>query len=273
MNPDGPLKTFIVAGLLCIVCSVLVSSAAVILKPLQEKNKQLDIQKNILLVAGLLAPGPEGDDTDETRIALAFQHISSQLIDLKTGKPLEQDPGEKTAKDPQLSYSIPPEQDLGKIKTRSKWGKVYRVKNDQGEEDTLILPIRGKGLWSTLYGFLALEKGGQTVRGIGFYQHGETPGLGGEIDNPAWIASWRGKQVMDETGRPVVQVLKGAVSPSSPKALQQIDGLSGATITSRGVENLLHYWLGPNGYGPFLNLWRQSQRSQEDLEEGQQDEH
>ena len=115
----------------------------------------------------------------------------------------------------------------------------------------VALPIEGKGLWSTLYGFLVLGSDGATIRGITFYQHGETPGLGGEIDNLDWKALWDGRQAFDADGRPVIEVVKGKASGPT-----EVDGLSGATLTSRGVTNLVRFWLGDNGFGPYLEQFR-----------------
>ena len=257
MTNDSSLKTFMVASLLCLVCSVLVSTAAVQLKSRQVRNQRLDRQKNILLAGGLLAPGP----VDEEQVAGLFGQVESQLIDLETGElAVHQDPQllqrydeEKAAKDPVHSHAIAGEQDLAQLKRRAKWGWVYLVRDDRGDIDVIIVPIKGKGLWSTIYGFLALERDGRVVRGLGIYRHGETPGLGGEIDNPSWQASWKGKQVSDERGEPALQVLKGAVVVGSALANRQIDGLSGATITSRGMENMVRYWVGSDGYGKFLS--------------------
>ena len=257
MTNDSSLKTFVVASLLCLVCSVLVSTAAVQLKSRQVRNQRLDRQKNILLAGGLLASGP----VDEQQVARLFGQVESQLIDLETGElAVHPDPQllklydqEKAAKDPVHSQAIAREQDLAKLKRRAKWGWVYLVRDDRGDIDVIIVPIKGKGLWSTIYGFLALERDGRVVRGIGIYRHGETPGLGGEIDNPAWQTGWKGKQVSNERGEPVLQVLKGAVAAGSALANRQIDGLSGATITSRGMENMVRYWVGSDGYGKFLS--------------------
>ncbi|MCY4643919.1 MAG: Na(+)-translocating NADH-quinone reductase subunit C [Bacteriovoracales bacterium] len=267
---EGAFKTLFVAILLCVVCSVLVSTAAVRLKSLQENNKRLDIQKNILLAAGLL---PKGKVAKED-IAKIFEKIETYLIDLATGEPISPPNGpevetydaQKAAKDPSLAHAIAPENDLAKIRTRAKLGKVYLVRTPDGGIDALILPIHGKGLWSTLYGFLALERDARTVLGIGFYQHGETPGLGGEVDNPSWKASWRGKKLTIEDERPPLKVLKGSVDPNSPEALSQIDGLSGATITARGVEYLISYWLGNDGYGKFLKTYREQLSQNEEVD-------
>ena len=118
-----------------------------------------------------------------------------------------------------------------------------------------MLPVNGYGLWSTLYGFLTLDTNTKTVKGLGFYSHAETPGLGGEVDNPKWKAQWNGKVVFDEDYQPNIRVEKSG----NVKGENSVDALSGATITSRGVENLLHYWLGDHGYGPFLAQFRKGE--------------
>jgi Na+-transporting NADH:ubiquinone oxidoreductase subunit C len=107
--------------------------------------------------------------------------------------------------------------------------------------------------FTTLYGFLALDSDLKTIRGITFYEHGETPGLGGEVDNPRWKAQWKGKMAYDDNMKILIEVLKGQVDPTSPQAGHQIDGLGGSTITTRGVHNLVRFWLGENGYKPFLS--------------------
>jgi Na+-transporting NADH:ubiquinone oxidoreductase subunit C len=106
-----------------------------------------------------------------------------------------------------------------------------------------------------MYGFLALDKDLATIRGLSFYKHGETPGLGGEVDNPVWKAKWPGRLAFGEAGTPDIHVIKGAAGPveSDP---HRVDGLSGATITSNGVTHLLRFWLGENGFGPYLSKLR-----------------
>lgn len=253
MPNDSIIKTIIVAFLLCVFCSVLVSSSAIYLKPLQEKNKLLETKKNILIASGLME---EGKTIEEM-----FKQITVRIIDLKTGEfDDEIDPSQydvkKAIKDPLLAYKIPKDLDLAKIKRRAKSVPVYLVmKEDQ--IDTVILPIYGKGLWSTMYAFLALEGDTNTVKGLSFYEHAETPGLGGEVDNELWKKSWKGKKVFSPDWAPVIDLPKAKVDPQRPEAIHQVDGLSGATLTTRGVKNLLRYWLGENGYGPFLANLRQ----------------
>ena len=80
---------------------------------------------------------------------------------------------------------------------------------DDGDVLAIILPVEGKGLWSTLYGFIALAPDTRTIEGITFYEHGETPGLGGEVDNPSWKALWPGRKAFDEDWEPAIEVIKG----------------------------------------------------------------
>jgi len=247
---DDPGKILAVAITLCLVCSLLVASAAVLLKPQQERNQALAIRKQIVNVAGY--PAADADQVE----ALFRQHIETRLLDLDSGEFDDSiDPAgydtRAAARDPARSRALAPEADPAKIKRRPDRVPVYLVR--EGEHiKTAILPVYGYGLWSTLYGFLALAGDGRTVTGLTFYEHGETPGLGDFISNPAWQAKFRGKQAFDEQGRPRLGVIKGGVDPASPAARYQVDAVAGATLTSRGVDKLLHYWLGDQGFGPFL---------------------
>ncbi|RMF14724.1 MAG: Na(+)-translocating NADH-quinone reductase subunit C [Candidatus Dadabacteria bacterium] len=247
-------KTIIVAASVAIVCSVLVSSAAVLLKPYQEKNKALDLQKNVLEAAGLLH-----DDTD---VATAFSKIERRVIDLDTGAyTTAVDPDtydqRRAEKDPNLSDKLPREADIAGIGRREHYAQIYIVRTPDGAIDKVILPIRGYGLWSTLRGFLCVEADGNTICGLTYYEHAETPGLGGEVDNPRWKALWHGKKIYDDNGAVALDVIKGRVDASAPGAEHKVDGLSGATLTSNGVEHMMHFWLGDQGYHPFLRKLQQ----------------
>lgn len=249
---ESTARTLVVALLVCLVCSVFVAGAAVALRPTQLENRQLDKQRSILAIAGL---GEAGMSASQVK-ALYNERIVAKLVDLETGRfsdefdPQTFDPL-VAAKDPALSEAVPGSEDIASIKRRERYSTVYMVE-ENGQLDTLILPVRGYGLWSTLYGFMAVKGDLDTVAGFGFYQHGETPGLGGEVDNPKWRSLWSGKELFDENGKLAVQIVKGNVDPQSPKANHQVDGLAGATLTSNGVNNLLHFWLGENGFGTFI---------------------
>ncbi len=244
-NKDTVTKTLMVAVALCVVCSVIVSGASVMLKERQVANVIEDRNRNILAAAGLLEDG--------VPVSEQFERVQTRVVDLRTGKfteevdPLSYDE-RKAAKDPATSEKLDATQDIAKVGRVEHFALVYLIE-EQGQLDKVILPIRGYGLWSTLYGFVALESDGNTVAGLGFYEHGETPGLGGEVDNPNWKASWPGKQVYRD-GEPAIGLIKGIAAPD---AQYDIDGLAGATLTARGVTNLVQFWLGQDGFGPFIN--------------------
>ena len=251
MHKGSIAGTLGVAAAVCVVCSVFVSTAAVMLKPLQEENKRLDMRKNILIAAGLF-----GEDSKKSDINELFKQIDSKVVDLDTGQYVDDvDPDKfderKAAKDPKQSDKLDAKQDIAGIKRRSKLRIVY-FKRDGDKLQRVILPVYGKGLWSTMYGFIALDADLNTVKSFGFYDQKETPGLGGEIDNPTWKKGWVDKIAFNDQGEPVITVIKGRVDKSSPQASHQIDGLTGATITCKGVAKLVQFWLGEEGYGPLL---------------------
>jgi len=249
MSRDSKTKVLTVALILCVICSILVSAAAVLLHSRQEANKLEEKRKNILLAAGIY---------DATLpVEAQFSKIKTRIVDLQSGDftaefDVASFDSRKAARDATTSYRIPAPLDLASIKIRSRYKDVYLLMEGDALQQ-LILPVHGKGLWSTMYGFIALGADLNTVSGFAFYEHGETPGLGGEIDNPAWKQQWPGKKIYDETGRLRIEVLKGSVDPASADAIYQVDGLAGATLTARGVSHLLNYWLGEDGYGPFLD--------------------
>lgn len=246
---DTTSRTLIVAVILCVVCSIIVSTAAVQLRPAQVANKAKDFRKNILMAADMYDPSQS--------VAKQFENVEVKVVDLSTGKFSDEIDNVQTydqvkaAKEPSMSSDLSAEEDIASLSRREKYSKVFIVKNgDQIEK--IILPIRGYGLWSTLKGFIALESDLNTVIGLGYYEHGETPGLGGEVDNPKWKSLWDGKQVYDSQGDVELSVVKGKVSADTPNAKYKVDGLSGATLTSNGVDYMIKFWLGENGFAPFL---------------------
>ena len=244
-------RTLMVALVLSVAFSVVVSTAAVMLRPAQIQNQNLDIRSNILAAAGMLKEGATAEEIEET-----FSRFDVRLVDLESGDYV--DPGAvgvkepmkydmyKAASDPSMSVNIPASEDKAGIKRRPNVAKIYTL-SENGELVRVVLPIHGYGLWSTLYGFVSLEGDANTIEGLGFYDHAETPGLGGEVDNPRWKSQWVGKEVYGDNGNVNFRVVKGGGSGDN-----EIDALSGATLTSRGVENMVQFWLGENGFGPFL---------------------
>lgn len=254
---DSTSGTILIATILCVVCSLAVSAAAVALKPAQDENARLDQKKNILNAAGIPQDefGKPASELSNEEIDDLYSWISEEMVDLNTGDyNTVFDPAtfnlEEQANDQAMSEPIVGEPYDNGEDRRPKTMKVFMVRHEgKGPIQQVVLPIYGKGLWGTLWGYLALKNDLQTVQGITFYQHKETPGLGGEVDNPAWKAQWDGLQLYNDRGEPAAHVAKGPAPAGDPTA---VDGLSGATITARGVTDLVQYWASDQGYGPFL---------------------
>ncbi|WED22453.1 Na(+)-translocating NADH-quinone reductase subunit C [Vibrio sp. JC009] len=244
-NNDSIKKTLTVVIAVSLVCSIVVSAAAVFLRDKQQANAVLDKQKNIVAVAGL--EGKEG-----TVPELFAQYIEPRIVDFATGEFIEGDAAaynqRNAAKDPKQSVKLSGDQDLAKILRRANQGLVYLVK-EGNDVSKVILPVHGNGLWSMMYAFVAVETDGNTVAGITYYEQGETPGLGGEIENPRWRAQFVGKKLFDENNKPAIRIVKGGAQPGD---IHGVDGLSGATLTANGVQGTFDFWLGEMGFGPFL---------------------
>ncbi|MGP9544155.1 Na(+)-translocating NADH-quinone reductase subunit C [Psychrobacter sp. AOP7-B1-25] len=263
-------KTISVALTLCLVCSVLVSAVAVGLKPAQIENARLDRNKNILVAADLY--DAESDTADD--VAERFKDFDVEIIDLNEGSYVDDatlaDAGipDRNAYDAsQATKNQALSEDLGDndpagIGRKPKYAKVYVKNDDAGQPETVVLPIQGYGLWGTIYGFLTLESDMNTIKGISFYEHKETPGLGARIEEPEWRAKWSGIESYDENGN----VATGVTKAGNPKE-NWVDGISGATLTSRGVSNMIQFWLGEQGYKPYLDTLREkSGQTVEDAE-------
>lgn len=241
---DSVPKTIFVAVAVCLVASMIVSAAAVALRPIQAVNALKDKQINILQVAGIYDPNVD--------VLEAFTAFEPQVLELATGEFTDQfDPADfddrAAAADPATSVAL--SDDPAGIVRQGKYVTVYLLRDDAGEIDKVILPIHGYGLWSTLYGFIALEENGNDIFGLQFYEHAETPGLGAEVDNPRWKALWKGKRLADDNGELQISVTKAV--PAAGKEYH-IDALAGATLTTAGVHNLVNFWMGEAGYKLFL---------------------
>ncbi len=242
-NKDSFSGTLMVVVAVSLVCSVIVAGAAVGLKPTQDEQKLLDKQRNILSVAGLLSEG--------TNIKQVYaERIEPRVIDLASGEYVEAAgfDAQTAAKDPAQSVTIQPEDDLAGIKVRAKYSDVYLVKGDDGKINQVILPMHGTGLWSVIYAFVSVQPDGNTVNGLTYYQQGETAGLGGEIANPLWQAKFVGKKLYDNDGKVAIHVSKGGSADKE----HGVDALSGASLTSKGVQGSFSYWFGQNGFAPYL---------------------
>jgi Na+-transporting NADH:ubiquinone oxidoreductase subunit C len=244
-------KTFGIVVAVCLVCSIVVSGAAVGLRSLQQTNAALDKKSNILNAAGLYDMGMSNSEIESTY----SERVESRFVNLDSGQFVEAPKPDydmyKAAKETEYSTKVT-NSNVG-FQRRPDVASVYLVRDAQGEVSRIILPVHGSGLWDLMYGFLALDADGKTVRELIYYQQKETPGLGGEVQNPSWQEKWDGKEIY-ENGEVAIRVVKNA-NPSNPHT---IDALSGATLTSNGVENTIRYWVGEQGFGQFLKnqAWR-----------------
>jgi Na+-transporting NADH:ubiquinone oxidoreductase subunit C len=255
MGKEPAAKPFYSVLVLAFVCSALVSGAAIGLRPLQEANRQTDQKKNILRAAGLY--------DQNTPVDPLFSDIETRVVELASGEfvPAEQISPKsynqlKAALSAELGRSIDKKNDIAGLRRLEKYSLVYLVKEGANIEQ-IILPVRGKGLWSTMYGYVSIDADLTTIRGISFYEHGETPGLGGEIENAKWLAGWQGKKMYRPSNNLALQVVKGKAPATGENAQYQVDGLSGATMTAEGVNNLMHFWFGEHGFKPFLDRLKQ----------------
>ncbi|MFP6582005.1 MAG: Na(+)-translocating NADH-quinone reductase subunit C [Candidatus Hydrogenedentota bacterium] len=243
------------SAVVCLACSLLVSSTAVLLKDRQLANQLYAKQIKILAVSGLIEEGVKPSQ-DEVNV-LFDTRIESLIIDMQSGKvvtdsgiddPLTYDQL-KASKNPALSNEA--DANFAKVKRVPKHIPIYIIQDEEGNADNLVLPVEGMGLWGTLYGFVSLDKDIETIRGLTFFKHKETPGLGAEVDNPSWKAKWPGRKVYDDSGEVMIKVIKGPAG-TPEETPYAVDGLAGATLTSNGVTNLLRFWLGKEGFGPYL---------------------
>ena len=234
------MNKLIIPLVACIACAIIVSVTAVSVRP--EQNLNIENEKKIKILA---AAGIETDKVDEE-----FSRIKTVFVDFETDKLVTIDSAYdhiKAASAPDLSTVIPKADDIAVLKRRENIGTIYVWVDEKNAIEKLVLPIRGYGLWGTLYGYLSLDSDLNTVRGIEYYDHKETPGLGGEVDNPNWKSDWYGKRIYNDDGSVALYVTKGASSTD-----YEIDGISGATLTTNGVSNMIKYWLGDIGYGPII---------------------
>jgi Na+-transporting NADH:ubiquinone oxidoreductase subunit C len=280
---DSPRYTILFAAAVSVACATLVAVAAVSLRDRQEANALAYRQKNVLLAAGLATPEESLGDAEVRR--RFDERISVRLLDVSAGRLLPEDQADarafdarKARNDPQRSRAAPPNE--ARLARLPHWQPVYLVKPTPGPGtgqvlgtgvgqvrnshlsqvpvpylapvfEQVVLPVEGMGMWGMMYGFLAIDRDGNTVRGLTFYEQKETPGLGGEISNPRWQALWVGRKAYDAQWEPRLTVVKGRAGPPEKDA-HRVDGLSGATITSQGVSHLVHFWLSREGYAPYL---------------------
>ena len=252
MNKDSALNIAFIGIGLCLLCSAIISLIAIQLRSVQNENVVKDMQKKIVSSAGL--------ELEYGSVENAMKNIKTIVVDLDQGKIVDINPNSyelsKELREEGKYKFLSAENDIASIKKREKYSKVF-IEYKDDKINTLILPVRGYGLWGILYGYLAIKSDFNTVAGLEFYEHKETPGLGAEIDNPKWKALWKGKKIYQENGEVSLKVSKGNVLSSSDNINYEVDGLSGATLTCNGVTNLIAYWMGSDGFLNFINNLRE----------------
>lgn len=259
---DSTAYTIFFAIVVGLICATLVSVASVVLRPMQDANARLYMEKNVLIAAGLVEPGtaltvPEVD-------AIFATSVVTHLIDLATGEVLDVPSDEARAFDQRAARNDPatsevaPGNDAG-IRRLPDRAPVFFIQQN-GVLTQVVIPVDGLGMWGTVYGFLSLGPDADTIEGVTFYEHKETPGLGGEIANPDWLGIWEGRRAYDDAGNIRLTVIKGQAGPAGDDPYR-IDGLAGATVTGDAVTRFIQFWLGERGFKPFLDRMREGEFS------------
>jgi len=257
MSDESPGKTLLVAIGVALACSLMVSSAVHFLRPVQVAYSRLVQNRIILETAGLVS---SRETISDREVISRFLDLDVRIIELRTGESMdEMDPlifeQRSAAANPDLSIAIPQSRDIAQLIRRARFAPVYLLKTGDRIEG-IVLPIHGQGMWSRIYGYISLAADLNTIVAIRFYEHGETPGVGDRIQDPQWLQQWSGKRLYDDNGAFAFQVT--GAGPASP---YRVDSITGATITSQGVGNIVAYWLGPDGFGPFLSHLRTTQNN------------
>ena len=226
-------RVILFAAVVCVACSLLLSGTAALLRKRQDFNVEMDRKVNVLKAFGVEVTNTKGKRiiSDEEALATFTDHISEIVIEGETGRVLE---GITSA-------------DLTSDERKQKSKRPLYLWTENGEVTRYAFPISGYGLWSTVYGYMALKDDLATIIGVTFYRHGETPGLGGEVSQPWFTEQFAGKKVWAGGALLPFEVVKGGVPAKYPAGCDHcVDGISAATITSNGVtdfirDDLKHY--------------------------------
>ncbi len=250
-DAESPLRALLTALSVALVCALLVSLAAVSLRPRYQAN--LDAERISRLTAIVQAL-----DTDQSKVTVSA--IESRVVHLDSGSYTDSlDPdvfdARKATTNPDQSIALTPERDIAGIKRRANHAVVYLIRDNDNQPTVVILPVWGVGYQSALYGYLALAADAREILALKFYEQGETPGLGSRIQDPAWEALWPGKQAYDNNGKIEIEI----GGSGHKNNVSRIDGITGATRTSHGVDTLIRFWLGELGFGPYLARLRRGE--------------
>lgn len=214
-----------------VILGGLLSVASVGLGPKQKVQVELDTKKSIL---GAVMDIQKSDDV----LGIYDQRIESLVVDIN-GNQVETDASGTPVVAENVSieknYKLPPEERLY---------PVFLFKGESGEVEAYILPVYGNGLWDVIWGYVALDRDLNTIKGAVFDHKGETPGLGARIAEADIQSRFVGRKVYNSAGELVsVSMLKGEGNPAESLDDHHVDGLAGATITARGLNNMLLNYL------------------------------
>lgn len=257
MTNDSPGKALTVALAVALVCSVMVSTTRVLLQPVRLAYEHLDRNRHIVVAAGIAEPG---DISSDREIVAGFRDLQAVVVDLQAARPAEDLDAaafdqRAAARDPDMRVEIPAAEDIAGLGHRSRYATVYTLMRDDRIE-RIVLPVHGAGMWSMIYGFLALGPDLNSIAAVSFHEQGETPGLGDRFLDPDWRAKWEGKAVYDSAGEVRFDVT--AAPQDELRQRYEVDAISGATVTSDALANLVRYWMGDHGFGPYLGHLRET---------------
>lgn len=242
----GNTYTFVFMTVICIACALLVAGTATLLKPMQQYAEKIDTYKNVLRAAGLIERGKSVAPAEVEKIYA--ESIKGVLIDREGNVKADSTnlTPEDVYKQSKVLKGTP-----GYVPIEERTYPLYTsVKNEKLE--AYIVPVYGQGLWSTLYGYLSLEPDGKTIRSLVFYKEGETPGLGKEITKDWFQDQFKGKTYIEDEK---IAFTVGKPKEDTSSDPTKVAGISGATITGRGVEHLVKDMM--QLYRPYFekNVW------------------
>lgn len=241
MNVDTVPRTLAVAVFVALVCSAIVSSAVYLLRPMQQGYALVERNRAVLDAAGWL---PD-DGLSDREVVERFLDLDAHVVDIATGAYVPELDGHA------FDHWRPVVTENATDNTAESADRVpVYIVRDGGRLDRIVLPVHGPGMWSTIYGYVALDADLSTVSDIVFFQHGETPGVGDRIEDQEWRNEWRGKKIYGSDGSVRIDVVKRGASEF------EVDLISGASVTCDAVGSFVRNWFSAEGYRPLLERLR-----------------
>ncbi|MBL4815853.1 Na(+)-translocating NADH-quinone reductase subunit C [Shewanella sp.] len=257
LKKDSVVGTMIFIITLSLLCSFMITGTAELLKERKLVKKRDELKRYVLMASDVDIQG------DKDFRAIFEKSVTPLLINIESGaiEPKERvevmNFDERMAAiNPEKSRKLERKKDKARIKTRADQVRVFQVFDEDGKLASLVLPIYGKGLWSIIYGYVALKPDFNTIENVVFYEHGETPGIGDFLNETEWTDKFRGKQIFDAKGKPVLKIVKGGAKEGD---IHGVDAVSGATMTGRGVQRSIQFWFGSEGFKVFLDKLKASE--------------